>query len=85
MKELVDEENALIEKKGAVPAEPVLRQAKLDGFSDRYLSQILGVSEEEVRTTREKYGICEAFSAAAPTESVRASSSITAVFTRRSH
>lgn len=32
MKELVDEENALIEKKGAVPAEPVLRQAKLDGF-----------------------------------------------------
>ena len=61
MKELVDEENALIEKKGAVPAEPVLRQAKLDGFSDRYLSQILGVSEEDVRTTREKYGICEAW------------------------
>ena len=61
MKELVDEENALIEKKGAVPAEPVLRQAKLDGFSDRYLSQILGVSEEDVRTTREKYGIREAW------------------------
>ena len=61
MKELVDEENALIENKGAVPAEPVLRQAKLDGFSDRYLSQVLGITEEEVRNTRLGYGIREAW------------------------
>ena len=59
--DLVDEENALIENKGAVPAEPVLRQAKLDGFSDRYLSQVLGITEEEVRNTRLGYGIREAW------------------------
>lgn len=61
MKELVDEENALIANKGAVPAEGALRQAKLDGFSDRYLSQILGVTEEQIRDARLSYGIREAW------------------------
>lgn len=61
MKELVDEENALVANKGSVPAEPALRQAKLDGFSDRYLSQILGVTEEEIRNARLSYGIREAW------------------------
>ncbi len=61
MKELVDEENALIANKGAVPAEGALRQAKLDGFSDRYLSQILGVTEEQIRSARLSFGIREAW------------------------
>ena len=61
MKELVDEENALIANKGSVPAEGALRQAKLDGFSDRYLSQILGVTEEQIRDARLSYGIREAW------------------------
>ncbi|MGN0670033.1 MAG: carbamoyl-phosphate synthase large subunit, partial [Oscillospiraceae bacterium] len=61
MKELVEEENALLEKKGAVPEEAVLRKAKQDGFSDRYLSQLLDVTEEDVRNARLGYGIREAW------------------------
>ena len=59
MKELVDEENALIALKGAVPEEKVLRQAKVDGFSDRYLSRLLDVTEEEIRSARIKFNIRE--------------------------
>ena len=61
MKELVDEENALIANKGSVPEKSVLMQAKKDGFSDKYLSQILGVSESDVREKRIEYGITEAW------------------------
>ncbi len=61
MKELVDEEEALLANKGAVPAENVLRQAKLDGFSDRYLSSLLEVTEEEIRNARIGFGIKEAW------------------------
>ena len=61
MKELVEEENALLEHKGAVPDEKTLRKAKQDGFSDRYLSGLLGVTEEDVRNTRLGYGIREAW------------------------
>ena len=61
MKELVDEEEALTAAKGAVPSKPVLLQAKLDGFSDRYLSKILEVSEDEIRNKRYEYGIKEAW------------------------
>lgn len=59
MKELVEEEEALLAHKGEVPAVEVLRQAKLDGFSDRYLSKILEVSEESIRNARTKAGIVE--------------------------
>ncbi|WP_295156389.1 carbamoyl-phosphate synthase large subunit [uncultured Ruminococcus sp.] len=61
MKELVDEEEALLKNKGAVPAEDVLKQAKLDGFSDRYLSSLLEVTEEEIRNARIGFGIKEAW------------------------
>lgn len=61
MKELVEEENALLEKKGAVPDENTLRKAKQDGFSDRYLSQLLDVTEEDVRNARLGFGIREAW------------------------
>ncbi len=61
MKELVDEENALMAAKGCVPSKDVLLQAKKDGFSDKYLSQILEVSEDEVREKRIGYGITEAW------------------------
>lgn len=61
MKELVEEENALLEHKSAVPDEKTLRKAKQDGFSDRYLSGLLGVTEEDVRNTRLGYGIREAW------------------------
>ena len=62
MKELVDEEEALVkEYAGRVPGTKQLRQAKLDGFSDKYLSEILGVPEEELRTARTEAGIVEAW------------------------
>lgn len=61
MKELVEEENALIANKGCVPAEDVLRRAKLDGFSDKYLGEILEVQEDEIRSARKAAGIQEAW------------------------
>ena len=61
MKELVEEENAILEHKGAVPDEKTLRKAKQDGFSDRYLSGLLGVTEEEIRNARLGFGIREAW------------------------
>ena len=61
MKELVDEEEELLKIKGAVPDEQTLRQAKLDGFSDRYLSKLLEVSEDDIREARYKYNIREAW------------------------
>ena len=61
MKELVDEEETLLANKGAVPANDVLKQAKLDGFSDRYLSSILEVTEEEIRNARMAIGVKEAW------------------------
>ncbi|MBR2524480.1 MAG: carbamoyl-phosphate synthase large subunit [Clostridiales bacterium] len=61
MKELVDEEEALMKNKGEVPSKPVLLQAKLDGFSDRYLSKILEVPEEDIRNKRYEYNIREAW------------------------
>ena len=41
MKELVEEEEALIQNKGHLPSDEALIAAKKDGFSDKYLSQIL--------------------------------------------
>jgi carbamoyl-phosphate synthase large subunit len=61
MKELVDEEEALKSYKGSVPPTDVLETAKKDGFSDRYLSGILGISEEEIRNARIAAGIVEAW------------------------
>ena len=61
MKELVEEEEALMANKGQVPAYEALKKAKLDGFSDKYLSKILEVSETEIREARIGYGIEEAW------------------------
>ncbi|MEE1516488.1 MAG: carbamoyl-phosphate synthase large subunit [Lachnospiraceae bacterium] len=59
MKELVVEEEALKANAGSVPAVDVLANAKKNGFSDKYLSQILNVSEQEIRDTRIANGIVE--------------------------
>jgi len=61
MRELVQEEEMLLGMKGSVPSKDVLEQAKKDGFSDRYLSMILGVTEEDIRNAREGFGIVEAW------------------------
>ena len=61
MLELVQEEEQLLKLKGSVPEMPILKQAKLDGFSDRYLSQLLEIPEEAIRAERLKFNIREAW------------------------
>ena len=52
---------ALKKDAGKLPSPEVLKQAKLDGFSDKYLSQILDVPEEDIRKERKENGIVEAW------------------------
>ncbi|MBR4514982.1 MAG: carbamoyl-phosphate synthase large subunit [Lachnospiraceae bacterium] len=59
MKELVDEEEELVKSKGSLPSDEALKQAKLDGFSDKYLSEILEVSEADIRNKRTELGVVE--------------------------
>lgn len=59
MKELVEEEEALLQHKGKLPSDEALTQAKKDGFSDKYLSQILEINEDEVRGRRLAIGVEE--------------------------
>ena len=61
MKELVDEEEALLKYKGSVPPADILVAAKKDGFSDKYLSQILEVTEDEVRNARLDAGLSQSW------------------------
>ena len=61
MKELVEEEEELIKNKGKMPADDVLTKAKKDGFSDKYLSKILEIPEEDIRNKRISIGVEEAW------------------------
>ncbi|MBQ7506707.1 MAG: carbamoyl-phosphate synthase large subunit [Lachnospiraceae bacterium] len=57
MKELVDEEKELTKHKGFLPSDELLKKAKKDGFSDRYLSEILSIDEEKIRKKRLSMGV----------------------------
>ena len=59
MKELVEEEEQLLKSKGSLPADELLTSAKKDGFSDKYLSQILEIPEADIRTRRLSLGVEE--------------------------
>ena len=61
MKELVEEEEALASNKGSLPDDAALTAAKKDGFSDKYLSQILEIPEEDIRNRRIAIGVEEAW------------------------
>ena len=61
MRELVEEEEKLLESKGSLPDDAALIQAKKDGFSDKYLSQILEISEDDIRNKRISLGVTEAW------------------------
>ena len=61
MKELVEEEEALMQHKGQLPSDEALIAAKKDGFSDKYLSQILDIPEEDIRNRRISLGVEEAW------------------------
>ena len=61
MRELVEEEEALLANKGNLPSDEALISAKKNGFSDKYLSQILNVSEDDIRNKRIALGVEEAW------------------------
>ena len=59
MKELVEEEEEILKSKGSLPADALLIQAKKDGFSDKYLSQLLAIPEADIRNKRIELGVEE--------------------------
>jgi carbamoyl-phosphate synthase large subunit len=65
MKELVELEEKVLQYQGRAHLLPdaLLLQAKKDGFADRYLGQLLGVPEKEMRSRRTGLGLVEAWDA----------------------
>jgi carbamoyl-phosphate synthase large subunit len=61
MKELVELEEKILQFKGRDLSDDLLREAKQDGFSDRYLSQLLNLTEEDVRGRRRALNIRQAW------------------------
>ena len=59
MRELVEEEERLLQYRGTLPPDDLLVQAKKDGFSDKYLAKLLGVKEKSIRVRREELGCVE--------------------------
>lgn len=59
MKELVEEEERLLKYKGKMPEDNALVSAKKNGFSDKYLSRILEIPEEDIRRRRTELGVEE--------------------------
>ncbi len=59
MKELVEEEEEILKHKGSLPSDELLITAKKDGFSDKYISKLLEVSEDVVRNRRIELGVVE--------------------------
>ena len=63
MRELVEEEERILLHKGGFLPDDMLVQAKKDGFSDKYLSQLLGVPEKDIRAQRKGLGCVETWHA----------------------
>jgi len=63
MKELVELEEEILKYKGKKLPDELLIKAKENGFADKYLSQILGVKEKEIREKRIALGKVEAWDA----------------------
>lgn len=63
MKELVDLEEKILNYRGRPIPSELLRQAKKDGFSDRYLSLLLKIPEDEIREERKAIEIRQAWDA----------------------
>ncbi len=61
MKELVEFEEDLLRFKCKSLPDDMLRRAKQDGFSDRYLAQLLDIPEKDIRKKRSDLGIVEAW------------------------
>ena len=59
MRELVQEEEEILKHRGAMLQDDLLIRAKRDGFSDKYLAQLLGVKEDTIRARRKALGVVE--------------------------
>ncbi|HUV04541.1 MAG TPA: carbamoyl-phosphate synthase large subunit [Armatimonadota bacterium] len=63
MKELVELEEEILKHKGGHLPDDLLVRAKKDGFSDKYLGQILGIPELQMRARRLELGLKQAWEA----------------------
>ena len=61
MKELVELEEKVLTYRDKTLPDDLLIQAKKDGFSDKYLSQRLGIKEKDIRDKRISLGLKEAW------------------------
>ena len=61
MKELVELEERILTFKGENLPDDLLKEAKKDGFADKYLSQLLIIPEKEIRERRIDLGMAEAW------------------------
>ena len=63
MKELVELEEKILTFKGRMLPDDLLRQAKKDGFADRYLARLLDLPEPDIRARRMAIGVVEGWHA----------------------
>jgi carbamoyl-phosphate synthase large subunit len=63
MKELVELEEEILQHRGGLPPDDLLARAKRDGFADRYLAKLLGVTEQQVRERRKSLGVVQGWHA----------------------
>jgi carbamoyl-phosphate synthase large subunit len=63
MKQLVALEEEIIKHKGNALPDELLMRAKKDGFADKYLSKLLGLSEKDIREQRKRLGIVQGWHA----------------------
>jgi carbamoyl-phosphate synthase large subunit len=61
MQELVELEEEILQHRGRDLPEALLARAKKDGFADRYLAQLLGLTEARVRESRLALGMAQAW------------------------
>jgi len=59
MRELVILEEEILKYRGRELPDELLKKAKKDGFADRYLAELLGVSETQIRLKRRRLGLNE--------------------------
>jgi len=57
LKEMVELEKEIFAYKGKKVPEPLMKKAKQDGFADKYIAKLLGVSENNLRDQRAALGI----------------------------
>jgi len=63
MKELVQTEEEILQYRSRALPDALLKRAKEEGFSDLYLSQIIGVAEGDIRKQRSALGVVEGWDA----------------------